>query len=394
MAVLITHPVHYSSALFRRVAEEPDIALTVFFESDISLRRHADPGFSADVEWDVPLVGGFEHTVLPALGAGRGPSFWWPFAYGLRRRLKEGQFDWLWVHGYNRPSHWLAMAAARSLGIRVMIRDDATGISRPRGRLKRLVKPLYFAALNRVAERFLAVGSLNAAYFRALGIPDEKIVLTPWAVDNAFFRVGDGTRREALRREFGIPADAPVILFVARLQRLKLPDLVLEAFQHLAPGAASRSPHLIFVGTGEMLPHLKEAARGLDRVHFAGFRGQRELRGFYDLCDVFVLPSMYETWGLVVNEAMNLGKPVVVSDQVGSGHDLIRQGENGYRFPTGDAPALAAALSDILADPERARRMGQLSRDIISGWDFDADVRGLRTALGLPLRTGGEKAAA
>lgn len=386
IAVLITHPVHYSCALFRRVAREPGIALTVLFGTDSSLRPHYDPGFARAVEWDVPMTDGFDHRIVPAWGADATPSFWWPFCHGLRRILKDGRFDWLWIHGYNRPSHWLAMAWARSLGIHVMIRDEAHDVSRRRGLLKRAVKPLYFAALNAAAERFLAIGSRNAAYYRQLGIPDRKIVPVPYAVDNAFFQAEDGSSRAALRRELGLPEDAPVILYASRLLRRKHPDLLLEAFRRLSPAAAAHRPHLVYVGEGEMLTTLKETAHGLDTVHFAGFRGQRELRRFYDLCDVFVLPSVGESWGLVVNEAMNLGKPVVVCDQVGSAHDLIRHGENGFRVPAGDADALAAALSAVLADPERASRMGVLSRTIIDEWDFEADLRGLRTAIGLPPR--------
>lgn len=389
VAVLITHPVHYSCALFRRVAREPGIALTVLFGTDSSLRSHYDPGFSRSVEWDVPLTDGFDHRVVPAWKADATPSFWWPFCHSLRRILKEGRFDWLWIHGYNRPSHWLAMVWARSLGIRVMIRDEAHEVSRRRGLLKRTIKPLYFAALNATAERFLSIGSRNAAYYRRLGIPDNKIVPVPYAVDNAFFQAEDGSGRATLRQELGLPDSVPVILYASRLLRRKHPDLLLEAFRRLSPTAAARHPHLVYVGDGEMLASLKEMARDLDTVRFAGFRGQQDLRRFYDLCDVFVLPSVDESWGLVVNEAMNLGKPVVVCDEVGSAHDLIRHAENGFLVPSGDANALSMALSAVLADPERAGRMGALSRAIIDTWDFEADVRGLRMAIGLPPRSQG-----
>lgn len=389
LAVLAPHPVHYSCALLRRIAREPDIELTAFFGSDITVRPHHDSGFAARIEWDVPLLDGFRHELLPAWGRSRETSFWWPFVHGVGRRLAEGRFDWLLVHGYNRPAHWLAMAQARRRGIGVMIRDEANAISRPRGLFKRAVKPLYFALLDRAADRFLSVGTLNAAYYRELGISDAKIVPVPWAVDNAFFQAGDEDVRDGagtaeLRRQLGIPADSPVILYASRLQRRKLPDLVLDAFRSLSPAAAARDPHLVFVGEGEMAAPLRAAAAGLGGVHFAGFQGQRAMRRFYDLCDVFVLPSVHEPWGLVVNEAMNLGRPVVVSDQVGSGYDLVRDGENGFVVPAGDVGALAAALSAILADPERARRMGRRSREIIDGWDCEADVRGLRRALGLP----------
>jgi len=90
---------------------------------------------------------------------------------------------------------------------------------------------------------------------------------------------------------------------------------------------------------------------------------------------------MHEPWGLVVNEAMNAGKAVIVSDQVGCGPDLVRNGENGYTFPCGDIPALAAALQEVLAAPVRCRLLGQKSREIISQWGFEEDLRGLKKAL-------------
>lgn len=385
LAVLTPHPVHYSCALFRRVAQEPGIELTVFFGSDSTTRPHRDSGFNACIEWDVPLLDGFDYELLPAWGKDRETSFWWPFVYGFGRRLKAGRFDWLLVHGYNRPAHWLAMAEACAAGIGVMIRDDATAVSRRRGALKRAVKPLYFAALNCLADRFLSVGAMNADYYRQMGIPASKIVQAPWAVDNAFFQGGGDSDLPGLRRSLGIPADSPVVLCASRLQRGKLLDVLLAAFFALSPAAAARRPHLLFVGEGEMSPVLKAAARGSSAVHFLGFQGQRQLRRFYDLCDVFVLPSNYETWGLVVNEAMNLAKPVVVSDRVGCGADLVKHGENGFIAAAGDATALAAALSTLLEDPEKARRMGRRSREIIDAWDFEADVRGLRAAMGLPV---------
>ena len=129
------------------------------------------------------------------------------------------------------------------------------------------------------------------------------------------------------------------------------------------------------------------AARGLsDDVRFLGFVNQRELPAFYDLCDVFLLASWREPWGLVVNEAMNAGRAIVASDQVGSAPDLVRPGVNGAIVPAGDEAALAAALADITADPQRCREMGEASRRLIAGWGFEQDVAGLKQALAAVLR--------
>jgi glycosyltransferase involved in cell wall biosynthesis len=116
-------------------------------------------------------------------------------------------------------------------------------------------------------------------------------------------------------------------------------------------------------------------------VQFLGFRNQTELPRYFDLCDIFVLPSRHEPWGLVVNEAMNAGRAVIVSDDVGCQQDLVREGETGAVFPAGDVHGLAAAIGRVLATPETAMRMGARGKAHIAQYSFDQDVAGLRAAL-------------
>jgi len=105
------------------------------------------------------------------------------------------------------------------------------------------------------------------------------------------------------------------------------------------------------------------------------------LSAFYAASDCLVLPSEYEPWGLVVNEAMAAGLPVIVSDKVGCAADLVRSGENGVVYRCGDLAALAKALGVVVTDADRRRCWGRRSREIISGWDYQADVQGIVGAL-------------
>ncbi len=387
LAYLVTHPIQYQAPLLRRLAREPGLDLTVFFCSDFTTRKFLDPSFGRVIDWDVPLLKGYPHEFLRALGGRERVSFWRPCNYGLGRSLKEGRFDVLWIHGYNRWFHWVAIRSAKRLGLKVLIRDEATLVSARRSIGKRLLKAGFFMGLNRLVDGFLAIGSLNREYYRHYGIPEEKIFWMPYAVDNGFFQAEArkaGARREEWRRELGLAPARPVILFLSKLEPRKRPADLLAAFIHLSRQAVlAEPPYLLFVGEGEQRQPLEELARGmgLEGVRFLGFKNQTELPAYYDLCDVFVLPSVAEPWGLVVNEAMNAGKAVIVSDQVGCGPDLVRNGENGYTFPCGDIPALAAALQGVLADPVHCRRLGQKSREIISQWGFEEDLRGLKNAL-------------
>lgn len=387
LAYLVSHPIQYQAPLLRRIAQEKDIDLTVFFCSDMSVREFFDQAFGTVIKWDVPLLEGYRHEFLPAFG-GRGcVSFWRPLNFGLAWRLWKGNFDVLWIHGYHRWINWVAIALARALGIKTFIRDEAwTPV--PAHKWKHHAKRLFFLVLGKGCDGFLSIGTLNRQYYQRYSINDAKIFSVPYAVDNGFFqrqtveaRPGCGTFRASLLLEAG----RLVILFVGKLNAVKRPEDLLEAYIRLSPnGSSEPPPYLLFAGDGELRHELERRVAGLGwrSVKFLGFQSQRTLPALYSLCDVFVLPSSYEPWGLVVNEAMNAGKPVIVSDQVGCRLDLIREGENGLVFRAGDVQGLSVALRKVLGAPSERRRMGERSLEIINQFGFAEDLQGLRCAFG------------
>jgi glycosyltransferase involved in cell wall biosynthesis len=389
LAYLVTHPIQYQAPLLRRIAAEPDILLKVFFASDFSVHGFVDPGFRRSIRWDLPLLEGYDYEFLPAFGSRDRLSFLRPMIYGFAGRLKTGRFDALWVHGYMRWHHWTAMTVAKRLGMTVLVRDEATLISKVRGAVKKKLKKAFFTWLRRMADGFLAIGSLNAAYYRQMEIPDARIFMMPYAVDNAFFQARAAqctSRREALRATLGLQPGRPIILYAGKMSKRKRPDDLLEAYSRVTADSRPGSrPYLLFVGDGEMRGGLEAmaSATGLNTIRFLGFKNQTEMPAFYDLCDVFVMPSAIEPWGLVVNEAMNAGKAIVASDRVGCSRDLVRDGVNGFVFKAGEPDDLARALRDALADRQRCAEMGRRSLEIINRWSFEEDVQGLRAALGV-----------
>jgi glycosyltransferase involved in cell wall biosynthesis len=387
LAYLVTHPIQYQAPLLRRIAAEPGIDLTVFFCSDFSLQSYLDPSFGKMIAWDVPLVGGYRHEILPALGRRDRLSFWRPVNYGLAARLTRANFEVLWVHGYNRWFHWLAMTWAKIRGLKVLVRDEATRLSGTRNKLKRLAKRIFFLILRNLGDGFLAIGTLNAEYYQSYGIAPDRIFSVPYAVDNAFFRdkaQAAAGERESLRRRLGLSPGRPIILFASKLSQVKRGTDLLEAYIQMSPDQVQEPvPYLLFIGEGDQRPSLEARARALNwsSIKFLGFKNQTELPGYYDLCDVLVLPSIFEPWGLVINEVMNAGRAVVVSDQVGCGPDLVKHGENGYVFKAGDVAGLRAALASILRNQEKCRALGRKSLEIIEKWGIEEDVVGLKQAL-------------
>lgn len=386
VAYLVSHPIQYQAPMLRRIAADPEIELTVFFCSASSTRAYRDEGFGREIRWDVPLLDGYDHRFLPVIGDDRSPTPLRPLNYGLARLLREGGYQVLWTHGYTRLYNLVSMYFAHRQGLVVLNRDEAWEGSRPRGRARRALKRSFFRGLRRICDGWLVIGSANRDYYLSQGMAAETVFSVPYAVDNQRFRSmaeAAAPDREALRTELGLEPGRPIVLFASKFQPRKRAADLIDAWARIAGDPACRAPCLVLVGDGEQREALERqaAATGHDSIRFAGFRNQTEMPRFYDLCDVFVLPSIDEPWGLVVNEVMNAARAVVVTDQVGAAADLVRDGENGAVYPAGDTDALAGALRRILADEGTCRRMGERSLEIVSGWGFEEDLRGLKQAL-------------
>lgn len=396
VAYVVSHPIQYQAPLLRRIAREPDIDLTVFFGSDISLRGYQDEGFGVEVAWDVPLLDGYRSEFLPRLRDNGTISPTNPISRGLYRRLQNPDgspaFDALWVHGYSSVNALHAIAVANALGIPVLLRAESWLEDRERSGTKLLGKHLFFRALRPAITATLPIGSKNREYWAHYFGAEMPQFLMPYAVDNAFFAdrsAAASPRLDQLRSELQLSAGRPVILFASKLQERKNADHLIQAYGRLCSGlSAAEQPSLVIVGDGEERASLEALSRdmGLSGVRFTGFRNQSELPAFFALADVFVLPSRHEPWGLIINEVMAAGRAVIASSDVGAHPDLITDGVEGFVYPVGDIDALAKCLAAVLHSPETAARMGDAARRRISSWDFDADVAALRQALAFSTR--------
>jgi glycosyltransferase involved in cell wall biosynthesis len=390
LAYLVSHPIQYQAPLLRRIAEETDVDLTVFFGSDFSVRGYRDEGFGVGVKWDIPLLDGYRHEFLPRLRDRGGASFASPVNYGLIRRLRgeggDAAFDALWVHGYETVNAMHGIVAAKALGIPVLVRAESWLGDRGRSGVKLALKKVLFAGLKQMVDGVLPIGTLNAEYWRAYFGDDVAQFAMPYAVDNGYFakRAREAAAgRASLQAELGLDPARPVVLFAGKLQARKHCDHLMEAYARLSR-AQGEEPHayLVIVGDGEERAALERqaVATGLGSIRFCGFRNQSEMPRFFDLATVFVLPSRHEPWGLIVNEVMNAARPAIVTDDVGCAPDLIDDGVNGCIVPVGDVDALTQELERVL-QPGVAEAMGQRAFERIQSWSFEEDVQGLRQAL-------------
>lgn len=391
LAYFVSHPIQYQAPLLRRIAQEPDIDLTVFFSSDLSLRAYKDPGFGVSVEWDVPLLDGYKYEFLPRLRDSDRLGFASPLNWGVFSRLRRGRFDAVWVFGYHKLVCLNAILAAKALGIPVLLRSDSCLFDRTRSQPVLIAKRILARLLRPAIRCVTAVGQANKEYWQHYFGSRFPVFTMPYAIDNEVFqeRASQASlRREELRRDLDLQAGLPVILFASKLQIDKRCSDLLDAYLRLAPEGGQPPAHLLIVGDGEERPSLEARVRdlGLSRVRFLGFRSQTELPRFFDLCDVFVLPSSHDAWGLVVNEVMNAGRPVIVTDRVGCYPDLVRNGFNGFVYPALDVAALTHCLRQVIDDPVLCAAMGENSLHMIRQYSFEEDVKGLRGALASAVR--------
>ena len=386
LAYFVTHPIQYQAPLLRMIAADPSIELKVFFATDHSLRQHYDPGFGREITWDVDLINGYEHEVLPAFNSGASLSTLRPFSVGVVWRILTGGFDAIWCHSYARPAHLMAIFAGSTLGKKVFLRDEAGRYSSNPSPLRSLVKCCLLKVLNPLLSGVLTIGKLNREFYHQQGIPAQKLFSMPYAVDNVWFQkrlVEAAADRKEFRRQLGIQPDQRVVLFAAKFQPRKRGDDLIRAFAKMSSEDPRANAVLLMVGEGEMDEEWRSLAEKMSesRVKFVGFKGMLELPAYFDLCDVFVIPSSLEPWGLVLNEVMNAAKPVISTHEVGSAHDLVKHGDNGYLVETGNIDQIAAALQKILSNPKLAAAMGKRSLEIIGDWSYERDIEGLKAAL-------------
>lgn len=387
VAYFVSHPIQYQAPLLRRLAQEQGIELKVFFFSDLSMKSYADPGFGVSVKWDIPLTEGYEYEFLPRFRDRGRLGFAEPICRGILSRLGKGNFDAVWLHGYHTLNHLHVLLACSALGLPVLLRTDSTLTDRKRGGLKLRAKRLFFRLMQGLVAGVLPVSHANADYWREYFGSHVPHFPMPYAVDNEFFQTmsrSAAPNRESLRAELQLDPSRPVILYASKLQtRKRCIDLVEACLQLCDQTPEEKKPYLLIVGDGEERTNIEARIRQTSTrdIRLLGFRNQTELPRFFDLCDVFVLPSALEPYGLIVNEAMNAARAVIVSDQVGCHRDLVEDGVNGFVFPAGDVTALRNALQEIILSPETAIQMGRKSLERIQRFSFDADVIGFGTAV-------------
>jgi len=238
--------------------------------------------------------------------------------------------------------------------------------------LKRLCLPLVY----RLYDVVIAASEATRRFVQSLGVPGERIVLTPGGFDIEWWaREADQGDGQAVHRRWGIPENSPFFLFCAKLQPRKRPQDVLRAFARIDTADC----YLVFAGDGPMRDQLAAEADALgvsQRVIFCGFVNQTQLPGLFRAAELMVLASEWDGCPLVVGEAMSCGCPVVLSDAIPGRFELVEHGHTGFIYPCGDVDALARILSRVLQDPDPLPGMSAAAKERMKAWSIPVYIDG------------------
>ena len=279
--------------------------------------------------------------------------------------------------GYNYLASWQAMRWARRNHVPFLVWSESTAADHRRKHW--LVESLKHNFLNH-CDGFVVPGKSALEYMQQVAISPGRIFVAPNAVDIDLFSAGEKAARaqeERLRSELGLPLR--YFLFVGRLVKSKGVIDLLEAYNRLSPDLRANLG-LVFVGDGTHRAELESRARSIlpGTVHFAGFVHRDELANYYGLAECFVFPTHSDPWGLVVNEAMACGLPVICTNVAGCAADLVKA--NGRAVAPRDLQQLATAMQEVATDPYLRARMSRHSRDLIQGYSPQACATGIAEA--------------
>jgi glycosyltransferase involved in cell wall biosynthesis len=372
---IATHPVQYMAPIFRRMSTNPAVDLQVGYCTLRGAEAGHDPEFGTEIKWDVPLLDGYSWFQVANRGSGR-ESFFGLFHPRLWRLIHRGRFDAVVCFtGYRNATFWIALTAAKFSKTAFLFGTDTTTLAPRDGRawkykLKKIVWPWLF----HLADQVIVPSSGSRDLIISLGIPTEGVTLTPYSVDNDWWiQKSSQVDRAAVRESWGAAPDTTVILFCAKLQGWKRPLDLLRAFAE----AQLSNALLVFAGEGPLRAQLEQEAARLgvvSRVRFLGFVNQSQLPAVYTSSDLMVLPSEYEPFAVVVNEAMCCGCPVAASDHVGAARDLIAPVAPEFVYACGNTGALAAILKRAVTDRVHLQSVARAAFAHIQTWSPERNI--------------------
>lgn len=340
IGIIATHPIQYFNEFYVELSKKYDV--TVFYSHRQISSDELKTPFGLSFSWSGDLLAGHSYKFLKNKAKNKNVSTFFgcnnPQIY---REIADSEFDIFLVSGWHSLSYVQAILACKITRTPVYVRTDST-LDEPKSKLTRFLKILAYPLFLKIPTGFLFAGERSRAYLRHYGVKSNKLQFLPHSVGSKNFYPDKRASSDYPKNHSHIWR----ILSVSTLIKRKNIDDVIKACDEVIK--QGYQVQFDIVGSGEMEDELRGLAAATECiVNFHSFKNQEELRDYYAISDILVLASSSESWGLVVNEAMQCGVPALVSDRVGCAPDLIKK-DTGRTFRTGDVSDLAFQMVDLM----------------------------------------------
>lgn len=371
LAIISTHPIQYNAPLFKLLHERNVIEIMVFYTwGDSVLLNKYDPGFGINTFIDRTLLEKYQYTFVFNTASNKGSShFFGIINPSIIELIKMYKPTALLVYGWSFYSH-LQILRHFKKKIPILFRGDST-ILNEINFFKKIIRTQFLKWVYSKIDYALYVGKNNYDYYKIAGLPSSKLIFVPHAIDIEKFEKLTSLQTERVvdfRNKLQIPKNDFIFLYAGKFEKNKNVELLLKAFME---SKFNNQVHLLLVGNGILQDKFLKMSVNNNQIHYLEFQSYLDMPAIYELCDVFVLPSNKETWGLCVNEAMANGKPIIVSDKCGCAIDLIDGNDIGYIFESKNIQDLKNKLQQIYSEREIFPLKKEIVKNKIASYSFE-----------------------
>ncbi len=381
LGVLITHPIQYFQPVFEELSKNREVDTRVFFGCKAGVNQYYDEEFEKLISWNSSPTSGFESQFITKgtnIGALRGIAGCWKGIQAAREIIKWGA-DNVLVFAYTptfitAATLWLKIFGQKSL----ILRADATDGAFRRNKLKKLARNILLRAYYMLFDLVIPIGSESEEHYERKGVPEKKRRTALFSSNVYFFENKIKEIKNLQPMSLDESKRKQTISYIGKLSRRKGVLTLLEAIKNMTEDEIRRIK-LLIVGSGELKNEVQKQLKEVKELDYemVGFINQREIVEYYVKSDTVVVPSIDgETWGLVVNEALQCGCRVIATDKVGASRDLLQAYPHEV-IVSNDASALREAINRVFLkqrywvdDPNRYKRIPKPSdlSDTVIQW--------------------------
>lgn len=376
IAIFTTHPIQYQIPLFRMLSKINNLTLKVYFASNQGLKSKKDKDFDKIFAWNINLKSGYNHKFVGS--ENKDVNSFYLNSNIIQKEIKKNKFDISVIFGWNNLFYLKSIFYNFFYGTKLVLRSE-NNLLKKENFLKKIIKKIVFYVLFKFFDYFLFIGKRNLNFYLKNHVNKKKLISAPYSVDNNFFK-NNNKDVVNIKKKLKI-SEETIFLFSGKFINRKRPLDILKAMNLIKN--YQKNYKFIFVGDGILRQKCIKFSRDnkIKNAIFLGFVNQKQIASYYNLADVLVMPSQYETWGLAVNEAMAAKCACLVSKESGCSDDLIitnGKNKNGLVFEAGDINSLSDKIKFFVKNKKKLNNMKRNSLKIIKKFTFEKTVNSIK----------------